>query len=88
MINAYKDYGNVIEVCKNRMMGAQDFLVGMFYEQESRRFKNDVNEAIEYSWAGANQPSLFAETPTIVQQQMPEQGLPFAPTDNNSVTPF
>lgn len=88
MINAYKDYGNVIEVCKNRMMGAQDFLVGMFYEQESRRFKNEVNEAIEYGWSGANQPDLFAEMPTTVQQQMPDEGLPFAPTDNNSVTPF
>ena len=76
MINAYKDFGNVIEVCKNRMMGAQDFLVGMFYEQESRRFKNEANEAIEYGWSGASQGDLFAEQPSTATPAQ-ESGLPF-----------
>ena len=50
MINSYKQYGNVIEVCKNRMMGAQDLLCGMYYEMESRRFKNEPDENTVYGW--------------------------------------
>lgn len=49
-IDTYKKYGNVIEVCKNRMMGAQDLLCGMYYETESRRFKNEPDEEIIYGW--------------------------------------
>lgn len=44
-------YGNVIEVCKEREHGVVDLLVGMYYEIETRRFKNDVSEHIVYGWA-------------------------------------
>ena len=43
-------YGNVIEVCKNRSLGVVDLLVGMYYEVETRRFKNEVAEHINYGW--------------------------------------
>lgn len=74
MINSFKSYGNVIEVAKNRMMGAQDFLCGMYYEIESRRFMDDANESKEYSWTGVAHPDMFAESTTDVQQQ---SSLPF-----------
>lgn len=49
-IQDYLSYGNCIEVCKNRMFGIVDYLVGMYYEIESRRFLNDPNEHIIYGW--------------------------------------
>lgn len=44
------DVGNVIEVCKNRLYGVQDALVDLYYEPESRRFKNSPFEEKEYGW--------------------------------------
>ena len=49
-IQRFQGYGNVIEVAKNRMYGIVDLMVGMQYEIESRRFKNDVNENVKYDW--------------------------------------
>ena len=49
-INHYRGYGNVIEVCKERLYGVVDLMVGMQYEVESRRFKNTHDENIHYGW--------------------------------------
>jgi hypothetical protein len=49
-IQRFQGFGNVIEVAKNRMYGVVDLMVGMQYEIESRRFKNDVNENVQYGW--------------------------------------
>lgn len=49
-INRYQGFGNVIEVCKNRMYGVCDVLVGLHYEIESRRFKNFTSEDRRYGW--------------------------------------
>lgn len=46
----YMQYGNVLEVAKNRQFGIVDFLVGMYYEPESRRLKNSIAEHIIYGW--------------------------------------
>lgn len=46
----YFKFGNVVEVCKNRDLGVQDFLVGLYYEIESRRFLNELFENINYGW--------------------------------------
>ena len=43
-------YSCVIEVCKNRSFGVVDYVVGMFYEVESRRLKNSIAEHIVYGW--------------------------------------
>ena len=50
VIQQYAKYGNCIEVAKNRMYGVVDFMAGMYYEIESRRFKNSPEENIEYGW--------------------------------------
>ena len=49
-IQRFQGYGNVVEVCKERLYGVVDLMVGMQYEIESRRFKNDVNENVQYGW--------------------------------------
>lgn len=45
-----RQYGNVLAVEKNRLMGVVDLMVGMHYEIESRRFKNTPDERIRYGW--------------------------------------
>lgn len=63
-IQRYQGFGNVIEVCKNRMYGIVDHMVGMHYEIESRRFKNTQDEVIHYGWE---------ENPTQVQMEYQPQ---------------
>lgn len=46
----YMGFSNVLEVAKNRQMGIVDHLVGMFFEIESRRLKNDIAEHMIYGW--------------------------------------
>lgn len=43
-------YNNIIEVAKNRDDGVADFVVGLFYEPETKRFKNSKAENIHYDW--------------------------------------
>ena len=49
-VQRYQNFDTVVEVCKNRMLGVQDYLVGMYYESESRRLKNEISEHIIYGW--------------------------------------
>lgn len=46
----YDAYGNVLAVEKNRMYGVADFMCGLVYESESRRFLNFEGESIVYGW--------------------------------------
>lgn len=58
----YLKYNSVIEVCKNRSMGVIDLLVGMYFEVESRRLKNEISENIVYGWQ--EQPTQLTFEPT------------------------
>lgn len=60
----YFGFGNVIEVCKNRDLGVQDFLIGVYYENESRRFLNYPYENINYGWIQKQQDLDFNDFPT------------------------
>lgn len=46
-------YDLVVEVSKARTTGCQDLLVGLYYERETRRLKNDISEEIKYGWEDA-----------------------------------
>lgn len=48
---AMLDYDVVIEVAKNRSLGVVDHLVGLYYEPETRRIKNNPAENIVYGWS-------------------------------------
>ena len=79
-----KAYGNVIEVAKNRLMGAMDSMVGLFYEIESRRFKNVPDEKRIYGWRDdiGVQANMFE---TDAEQSQQQNDLPFgAPTDDDA----
>lgn len=61
-VQRYQNFDTVVEVCKNRMLGVQDYLVGMYYENESRRLKNEISEHIIYSWEERpQQTSVFSQ---------------------------
>ena len=61
-VQKYQTFDTVVEVCKNRMLGVQDYLVGMYYESESRRLKNEISEHIIYGWEELPiQTSVFAQ---------------------------
>jgi archaellum biogenesis ATPase FlaH len=82
------NFSNVIEVAKDRMMGTQDYLVGMYYEVESRRFKNTNEERIVYGWRGdiGTQQAMFVDEP--MQPQQIENDRPFGDTLPESELPF
>lgn len=46
----YYEFSNVIEVAKNRDIGVEDYLVGTYFEPESKRFLNYPYEYIDYGW--------------------------------------
>lgn len=57
----YMNYSNIVEVAKNRQMGIVDHLVGMFYEVESRRLKNDIAEHVVYGWDSGNDVNVYTD---------------------------
>ena len=83
-IQKFFEYSNVLEVSKDRMMGTQDYLVGMYYEIESRRFKNSNDEKRIYGWRDdiGVQANMFE---TDAEQSQQQNDLPFgAPTDDDA----
>lgn len=94
-IMKFQGFGNVIEVCKNRMYGIVDYMVGMHYEIESRRFKNTQDEVVHYGWEeNATQQQMQFQQPQPMQpnvafaQQQDEPPLWEDWTPDNSQTPF
>lgn len=75
-----KGYGNVIEVAKDRYEGVQDFLCGTYFEDGSRRFKNDPNEQKEYGWyPQGEQIQMFQDDASASSND----GFPFPPPIND-----
>mgnify|MGYP002859500285 CR=1 FL=1 len=78
-IQTFFNFSNVLEVAKDRMMGTQDYLVGMYYEVESRRFKNTNDEKLIYGWREQpKQTDMFADTnsddpfgPPLAENEVP-----------------
>lgn len=58
----YMQYDNVVEICKNRSYGIVDYLVGMYYEVETKRFKNTLAEHIIYGWQEEATPQELPQT--------------------------
>ena len=82
--NYYAQFGNVLSVEKNRLMGVVDYMCGFFYEIESRRFKNTPDETIRYGWEDyPHQQSVF-DSPQYTEQT---SNMPF-PRQDDSEVPF
>ena len=82
------EYSNMIEVAKDRMMGTQDFFCGMYYEMESRRFKNTKDEYIEYGWRDDNGVQSDITFTAAVPSSVQKEDLPFHPSKSGEETPF
>lgn len=48
--NPVYDGTNIIEVSKNREDGVQDLFIPLWYEKETKRLKNTIDEVIVYPW--------------------------------------
>ena len=78
-------FGNCVEIAKNRMYGVVDSICGMYYEVESRRFKNSNEEYIHYGWEeqGSQQSIPYGQP----QEVKPDSDIPFAPMEEGE-SPF
>lgn len=81
IINMYREFGNALEVSKNRMYGVVDLLVGFHYEVESRRFKNTIDECVHYGWEEQPHQAMI----TYTQE---ETSMPFDINVNDEEAPF
>lgn len=52
--NEIYDFSNVVEVCKNREKGIEDYFSGMYFEKESKRLLNSPEEDKNYGWYKEN----------------------------------
>lgn len=43
-------YSNVIEICKNREYGVEDYFCGLYFEVPSKRLCNEIGEEKHYRW--------------------------------------
>ena len=59
-------YDAVLEVAKNRSQGVVDHVIGLYYERETRRVKNDPAENVIYGWR-----EVPTESP-IFEEDMPD----------------
>lgn len=89
------EFNNMLEIAKDRMMGVQDYFCGMYYEFESRRFKNTMVEQVEYGWRDDIVVQMSFEEPEPIQQPVDEppaspvdNTIPFSPPDSNDEPPF
>ena len=64
----YLNFDMVVEVAKNRSVGVMDYLVGLYYEQESRRIKNDVAENIVFGWQEQPVQTTFEDPGDIPEE--------------------
>lgn len=84
-------FGNCVEIAKNRLYGIVDKICGMYYEIESRRFKNTNEEYIHYGWEGVSEQRPiqyeYSEQYTQVQQPSQSDSMPFAAPEGGE-SPF
>ena len=50
MADEYCQYDSVLEIAKNRSHGAAGKMMGLYFEKETRRFQNSLDENIVYGW--------------------------------------
>lgn len=83
-IDSLTGYGNCVEIAKNRMWGVVDCICGMYYEVESRRFKNTLDEDIHYGWEG--EITLYSDPRP--DMRLIDSDMPFDPPLTDESVPF
>lgn len=85
-VERYMEYSNVVEWCKNRSYGIVDYLVGMYYEVETKRFKNSIAEHIVYGWENGDEQNESTQTQQELDMEQNSE-MPFNPFDGGDA-PF
>jgi len=57
------NYGEIIEVAKNRSHGLADFILGLYWENKTRRFLNTIDEYVIYGWQETYLPPVAPPMP-------------------------
>lgn len=81
----YEGYNNIIEVAKNRDYGVADFVVGLYYEPETRRFKNSKAENVHYDWEESPFPEAPQQTAASSNYIPPNTGFDMSVTVTQSM---
>lgn len=87
----FRQYGNVISVEKNRQYGVVDFMCGLYYELESRRFKNTIDECVKYGWEDIDKVQYnldFPKEENNFASENKDNDLPFSMQSQNNDAPF
>lgn len=77
VVQQYSMFGNCIEIAKNRLYGIVDYLVGMYYEIPTRRFKNTEQEDIHYGWEDQPVQQFITYTQTEHVYEPQPDNVPF-----------
>ena len=70
----YFNFSNVLEVMKNRDLGVEDELVGMYFEPESKRLLNQTGDSKIYAWD---------DIPFYEAADIPDEDNPFSMGDKD-----
>lgn len=82
-VQPYLEFSNVLEVAKNRQMGICDHLVGMYFEPESRRLKNDIAEHIVFDWQREPTQTSFSDSEPPTSYAPPPTEFDYVDFDND-----
>lgn len=82
-VQPYLEFSNVIEVAKNRQMGIVDYLVGMYFEPESRRLKNTVAEHLVFDWQREPMQTSFGDSEPPTSYAPPPTEFDYIDFDND-----
>ena len=55
--NPVYEFNNVIEICKNRDLGYQDELIGLYFQKEGKRLVCERGENKQYGWTALLPPT-------------------------------
>lgn len=56
-----RNYTNCVEIMKNRDLGVEDELIGLYFEPESKRLLNEIQENINFGWQADNHDFIEVE---------------------------
>lgn len=73
------EYSNIIEIAKDREFGADDSLIGVYFEPRSKRFLNFPEEIVRYGWD---------VKPTQSRITIPQSGMTFRELSDDEEAPF
>ncbi|GHU77848.1 hypothetical protein AGMMS49992_26940 [Clostridia bacterium] len=73
----YFEYSNVLEVMKNRDLGIEGEMIGMYFEKESKRLLNTPDEQKTYNWLDVEMSTFDKTVQDPFIQDIQDGGIPW-----------